>query len=127
MFGKLFAPLAMKVSGGIIAALLIALGIVVWRADAISADREKLRNALATERATHAVTRQSVATLEDALARFIGAGKASRAAQLAAIEAQAGDSAELQAQAEAIRAEVATLAPDGRCITPRSILNAEGL
>lgn len=127
MLGNLFAPLAMKVSGGIIAALLIALAIVMWRADAISADREKLRNALAMEAASHAVTRQSVATLEGALARFVGAGRAARAAQLAAIEAQAGDSAALQAQADAIRAEMATFNRDGRCATPGSILNAEGL
>jgi cell division protein FtsB len=68
MLGNLFAPLGMKIAGGIALALAIALGVVMWRADAISDDRERLRNALATEEARHAVTRQSVGTLEAVIA-----------------------------------------------------------
>jgi len=48
-------------------------------------------------------------------------------AQLASIEAQAKDNARLRAQADAIRGEMATLTPDGRCETPASIRGAEGL
>lgn len=43
MLGDFFAPIAMKVSGGIIAALLIVLGVVTWRADAISNERDELQ------------------------------------------------------------------------------------
>jgi predicted negative regulator of RcsB-dependent stress response len=118
---------AIGLKGFVIIGLLIALGIVIWRADAISADREDQRNKLAAERAQHAVTRNSVDTLTASLAKFVGAGQASRIAQLAAIEAQAEDNARLQGQADAIRAEMASLAPDGRCATPSSIINAEGL
>ena len=68
MLTGFFSSTLNKVFSGVIAALLIALGVVMWRADAISADREKLRNALATEQARHAVTRQSVGTLEAVIA-----------------------------------------------------------
>lgn len=115
------------IKGFVIIGLGIALGIALWRADAISESREALRNDLAAERAGHAITRQSVDTLTASLAKFIGAGQAARIAQLASIEAQAEDSARLQAEADAIRAEMGDLTDDGRCATPGSIINAEGL
>lgn len=118
---------AIGIRGFIAIALAIALGIVMWRADTISGQRDDAIQAKATEVAQHAVTRQSVATLQAELAKFIGAGKAAKIAGLAAIEAQAKDSAKLQAQADAIRAEMANLQPSGQCRTPDSILNAEGL
>lgn len=125
LVGKIIASLGIK---GIVAlGLVIALGVVMWRADAISEDREALRNDLAAERAGHAITRQSVETLQASLTRFVGAGKAARVAQLASIEAQAKDSAKLQAQAAAIRAELETMTDDGRCASPGSVINAEGL
>lgn len=67
MFGKLFAPLAMKVTGGIALALAIALGVVIWRADAIAGQRDHYRDAYSMEMARHSVTRQSVATLTKAI------------------------------------------------------------
>ena len=122
------AASAIGIKGFFIIGLIIALGIVMWRADSISADREDQRNKLAAERANHEVTRNSVNTLTASLAKFVGAGQAARIAQLASIEAQAEDNARLQSAADAIRAEMETLTDDdGRCITPGSIINAEGL
>lgn len=123
--GKLAKMIGIK--GFVIIGMAIALGIVMWRADVISGKLEDKRNELAAERAGHAITRQSVATLEQSLSRFIGAGKAAKIAQLAAIEAQAKDSAELQAQADAIRSEMSTLTSDAKCTTPKSIIDARGL
>jgi cell division protein FtsB len=121
------STLAAKIATGAAVALALALAVVMWRADAISAQRDDLRADLATCEARHAVTRQSVATLELSLGRYVGAGKAARVAQLAAIEAQADDNARLEAQAAAIRAEMAAMEPGPGCETPDSIRNAEGL
>lgn len=56
------------IRGLIAVGFAIALGIVMWRADAIAEQRDALRDRLAQEEARHAVTRQSVATLEDVIA-----------------------------------------------------------
>ncbi len=129
MLSDIFGTLVAKVLGGLSLALAIALVVVVWRADVISGKLEDKRDELAREEARHAVTRQSVGILEGELAKFIGAGKASRVAKLASIEAQAKDSARLQQQADVIRAEMATQAEGDPCdcSTPGSIINAEGL
>jgi hypothetical protein len=125
MLGSLFSTLAMKVTAGIIAALLALLAVMWWRADAISAERETLRNALATERATHAVTRVSLATLESELAGFVKSGEL-RAERLAeAMEAQDEQSEALRAQAERIRAE-SGLQGDP-CVTTDAVRGAMGL
>jgi hypothetical protein len=124
-FGKIASAIGIK--GFVIIGMALTLGVVMWRADAISADREEQRNLLAAERANHAVTRASVDTLTASLAKFVGAGQAARIAQLASIEVQAKDNARLQGEADAIREEMGSLADDGRCVTPGSIINAEGL
>lgn len=115
MIGNIFAPLAMKIAGGVALAAVAALGVVIWRADAISADRDRLRDKLAGEEARHAVTRQSVLTLESALARFVGDGKARRAAQLAAVDAQKGKSEALRRYADEIRVEIEAFSPADQC------------
>lgn len=115
MFGNLFAPLAMKVAGGIVGALLIVIGLMWWNTAAISADRERLRNVLAAEKANHAVTRNSVDTLKASLAKMIGEGKAARIAQLAEIERQMVLSAELRERAGNIRAMIDEIEPGDPC------------
>jgi hypothetical protein len=50
--------------GGVIIALCLALAFVCWRADTFSDRLERSRNELATCEAQHAVTRQSVDTLD---------------------------------------------------------------
>jgi len=125
MIGNLFSSLAMKVSGGIILALLIALGVVMWRADAISADREDLRNKLAAEHANHAVTRQSLAVLENELRQMVEDGQL-RASRLAeAQREQRGRTQALRDQAARIRADVAS--GGDPCVTPDAVREARGL
>jgi cysteinyl-tRNA synthetase len=107
--------------------LAMALIFVMIRAHGLSGDLEAKRNELAAERAGHAVTRQSVDILQQSLEQFVGAGKASQVAQLAEIEAQAKNNKELQAQADAIRAEMEAMGKQPGCKTPRSIITAKGL
>lgn len=125
MFAKLFKPFAMKVAGGIILSLVVAFAVVVWRADAISADRERLRNTLATERATHAVTRQSLATLENELTRMVRDGEL-RAQRLAeARESVREDTAALREQAARVASQRAS--GGDPCVTPDAVRGATGL
>lgn len=125
MISNLFAPLAMKVAGAIIAALLIALALVTWRADQISDDRERLRGTLASEEARHEITRTSLATLEDELTAMVRDGqlRASRLEQ--ARQEQAAATEALREQADRIRAEAA--ADGDPCVTPRAVRDARGL
>lgn len=120
---------AIGIRGAIAIALGIALLIVMWRADSISEDLADAEAKLSIAEDRLEISNASIDTLEAKLAEYIGAGAASRAAQLAAIEAQAEDSAALQSQADAIRAEMAALGPDEPCScdTPSSILNSGGL
>lgn len=105
-------------------ALTLALAVVMWRADAISDSREEVRNALAAERATHAVTRQSLLTLERELGKMVRDGEL-RAERLAeAMEAQDERTEALREQAERIRADGASSDP---CATPDSVRGASGL
>ena len=118
----MFQSLAAKITAGIVCALAIALAFVIWRADGLSDSLEAKRNELASERAAHAITRGSVETLQGALEKFVGAGKAARAAQLSSIEAQAPRSAVLRGKAAAIRAELESLEPDDQCRTPGFVM-----
>jgi predicted negative regulator of RcsB-dependent stress response len=129
MFANFFASTAIKVATGIVGALLLALALMAWRADTISDQRETARDDLATEKAQHAVTRASVDTLEAELARFVGAGLAARAAQIASLEAQKQDSALLQADADRIRLEIESFdaSNSSGCRTSKAILDARGL
>lgn len=130
--GLTFAKVAkvIGIRGGIAILLAIALiGVTIYSHN-LAGDLEHKRDELATERATHAVTRQSVAILQQSLEKFVGAGEAARVAQLASIEAQAKNNAELQGQADAIRAEMAKMGPraaDPNCRSPGTVINAEGL
>lgn len=121
---------AIGIRGGAIIALVLLCTFLMIRAHSISGEREDLRDKLADAKASHAITRSSVRTLEQQLANFIGAGKAAKVRQLSAIEAQARDSKLLQDQADAIRQEMAeiTSSPAAcKCATPRAILDAKGL
>lgn len=121
---------AIGIRGFLAIGLGLALIFVMIRANSLSGDLEAKRNELAAERAGHAITRQSVTILQQSLEQFVGAGEAAKVAQLAAIEAQAKDNADLQAQADAIRAEMEAMgerAADPNCRSPRSVINARGL
>ena len=126
MLDSLFSAFTAKIATGVALALLIALGVVMWRADAISAQRDALRDKLAASDAKLAVSNASIAELQASLAQFVGAGKAAKVAQLAAVEAQVRDNAELQAQADAIRTEVAKGRSEG-CASPEGVMKSKGL
>ena len=130
--GLTFARIAKTIGirGGIAILLALALIGVTIYSHHISGELEHKRDELAAERAAHSISRQSVTILQQSLEKFVGAGEAARVAQLAAIEAQAKDSAALQDQADAIRAEMEAMgerAADPNCRSPGSILNAKGL
>lgn len=120
-FGKLASAIGIK--GFIAIGLALALGIVMWRADAISADREEQRNALAAERAQHAVTRLSLATLEAELGQMVRDGELRAERLEEAMEAQDERSADLRAQAARVRSEGGVDA----CVTPDAVRGATGL
>lgn len=105
MIRDFFASTINKVLTGVIIALGIALVVVMWRADAISEQREALRTELATEEARHAVTRQSVDTLSGELARMVKEGEARAERVEEAMIQAAEDTAPLRAEAERIERE----------------------
>lgn len=100
---------AVGIKGFIAIGLAIALGVVMWRADAISEDRERIRNALATEKANHAVTRQSVQTLADKIAELNREANARADAFEAAKRAAAAETERLRELAEGSDARIARL------------------
>ena len=123
MIGAFFTSLTHKIGAGIIIALVLALGISMVRANAISNDREKLRNNLSAANANHAVTRASLDALDQQLAEMVHAGEL-RAGRLAeAMLAAEEQTSDLRAEAALIEAQ----GVDETCRTPRAILNSEGL
>lgn len=130
MLGDVFASLGMKIASGLAVGAFLALGVVMWRADAISGQRDALRAELAHEEARHAVTRQSVGMLTLEIDRIMAAAKA-REAEFNANKAQAErDKARLAAKAKASDARIARLLaiPVGSCPAPADLLEElEGL
>lgn len=104
----------------------LVLGFLWVRGTHYRDQRDTARAQVEAVNAKLAVSNASITTLQKALSDYVGAGKAAKVAQLAAVEAQAKDNAALQAQANAIRAEMAKL-PAGKCETPASIKGAKGL
>lgn len=121
-FGTIARTIGIR--GFIAIGFAIALAIVMWRADAISNDRETLRNTLATERAQHAVTRQSLTTLQRELEKMVRDGEL-RASRLAEARAEQAE------RTEALRDQAARIAAQGAsgdpCETPSSVREATGL
>lgn len=113
MLFDIFAPLTTKIATGAALALLVALAVVMWRADAISGQRDAAREAFAMSEAKHTITRQSLDTLAEKLTAYVSDGDArkSRVADLA-LEAKAGAEA-MRAEATEIEAAVAVM-----CETP---------
>lgn len=118
MIGKLFAPLAMKVSGGVIAGLLVALALVMWRADAISADRDDMRDRAALAEANHAVTTASLTSLQSELAQMVVEGEARRSRVVKALAEAQREGDLLRGEAAEIRAAIIS----DPCTTPDQIL-----
>lgn len=94
-----FKTQALKLLGGASAALLIALGIVMWRADSLSNQRDDERAARVAEIAAHAITRASLASLQTKLNEFVQAGELRAESRDEALEEVEAEVAELRAQA----------------------------
>jgi cell division protein FtsB len=125
MLGNLFAPLAMKVTGGIAALLLVLLGIQTWRLSSAQDALEDKRNELAASEAQHAVTRASLATLEGELAKMVRDGEL-RAQRLAEARSEAKEASDaLRGRAEALRAQAGSVGDP--CVTPDAVKGAKGL
>lgn len=122
-FGKIASSIGIK--GFVIIGMALALAVMWWRADAISDSREEVRNALAAERATHAVTRSSLATLESELGKMVRDGELRAERLEEAMEAQDERSAALREQAERIRAQAGS--GGDPCATPDAVRGASGL
>lgn len=100
MIAKFIAPLAHKVILG----LLLALSLVLWRADSLSEARDRAVEARIVEEAKHAVTRASVTALEGRLDAMVEAGQLteqSRDAALATVAIQTDDLRKRAAMIEA--------------------------
>ena len=102
MFANLFAPLAMKVAGGIILALLVLLAFSVWRADTLSTQRDSAVEARITAEARHAVTRASLDALEGELAKMVEDSQLRAARRDDALSQVEEDTRPLRDQAEAL-------------------------
>lgn len=81
MIGKLFAPLGMKIASGLALGAFLALGVVMWRADAISAQRDALRTELA-----HADAKIVLLEADAALKDTAGVERVQDSAEVARIE-----------------------------------------
>lgn len=119
------------IKGGIIAVLLLALGFMWWRAGVWQERAEDLTQAVANEKAAHAVTRVSLDQCADAHAAYIDDGIKRRRALERALERQESRSAALERQIAAIRAQRAPArtaeAVRGVCETADAVMRAEGL
>ncbi|WP_305096495.1 hypothetical protein [Croceibacterium aestuarii] len=129
-----FSALTSKIFGAAAIALLIALGVVMWRADHISKQRDEYqRQAIETGLKLH-VSNQSIATLEKAVADLNEQAEQRAAAFAEAQELAKKRDAELAAQRKSSNAKIARLralaeqAGDGTCeATPDLLRELEGL
>lgn len=123
MLSNLFAPLAMKVAGGFVAVLVMALAVTMMRADAISEERDLLRNRLEVQQANHAVTKASLEKLERDMARMVNEGAIREQRVNQALATQQERSAVLREEAAKIIAEGVT----DPCRSPQAVLQSKGL
>jgi hypothetical protein len=98
MLGQLFSAWQTKALAG----LALAFVLLMWRADHISGQRDKAREALAAEQVRHNATRASVDALQASLARYVAEGQLRREqADKALREARSANAAALR-NAEAL-------------------------
>ena len=105
MIRQFFAPVWVKLATAVFGLLLAALAWlwIGWSRE--EAETERLRNAFATEEARHAVTRQSVLTLEAEFYRLVHEGEVREKRLREAMTAVQEDTARLQAEANRIERE----------------------
>lgn len=124
-----FAAIArmIGIKGGVIIALCLALAFSMWRTDVWQDRAEDYAQAVANEKAAHAVTRASLANLEQRNAAYIADGERRTKAAAEALRAQEARSAALGEQIARIRVARPTPAEIERCETPGAVRRAEGL
>lgn len=79
MMARLLTPLAIKIGGGIIAALLVAIGILVWRADSLSDARDEALRDNGALQTSLAASNASLVALEADLSAMVEEGRLTRA------------------------------------------------
>lgn len=100
----IFAPLAMKIAAGVIAALLAVVAFYAWRADSLSDARDDALERLGAAETRHAITQASLEALMADMAAMVEEGRltAERRDEAVAEARQAGDA--LRRQADAVEA-----------------------
>jgi len=115
------------IRGFIALGLAAILAFVCWRADVISGQRDDALQSVAMEKAAHAVT---TASLDQCISRseaYVKEGQDRQKAATEALEKQKAVSQALDQQIARIRAERASTGDQVECVTPRSVMEAEGL
>ena len=105
-------------------ALIAALIVVLWRADAVAQERDQLDRQLLAERQARAATELSL----NALRYRIASGELNDDVQETIIDEKIAEAqqraTELEREAEELRQEKVR---EANCVTPRSIREASGL
>lgn len=108
----------------LIVALIAALIVVLWRADAVAQERDQLDRQLLAERQARAATELSL----NALRYRIASGELNDDVQETIIDEKIAEAqqraTELEREAEELRQEKVR---EANCVTPRSIREASGL
>ena len=108
----------------LIVALIAALIVVLWRADAVAQERDQLDRQLLAERQARAATELSL----NALRYRIASGELNDDVQETIIDEKIAEAqqraTELEREAEELRQEKVR---EANCVTPRSISEASGL
>ena len=108
----------------LIVALIAALIVVLWRADAVAQERDQLDRQLLAERQARAATELSL----NALRYRIASGELNDDVQETIIDEKIVEAqqraAELEREAEQLRQEKVR---EANCVTPKSIRNSSGL
>jgi hypothetical protein len=130
----IFSALTAKIASGAALALFLALGVVMWRADAISDQRDALRDKLAASDAKLAVSKASIDTLTASITELNNRALASAQAYAAAKVEAAKASARLDALSRESDRRIAALRAaakeqyNGDCPTPEALAElAKGL
>lgn len=132
MITKFLAPLTHKLFIGALGIALVAIGILWWSNSAKAERIEGLQKDLAGEEARHAVTRQSVGTLEKVIADLNEQAEKRAAAFAEAQEMAEKRESELAAARRSSDASIARLRAlsqrEGQCAVPDDLRDlAEGL
>lgn len=124
---NLFAPLAMKVAGGIIAVLVLVIVILAWQLDAANERTAKRAAQFAVCEQSHATTRASLKELEAEMAHIVadGARREQRLAEAAREQAKRSEVIQNEVTRIVERTPQPKEAPP--CRTPDDILSSGAL